>query len=95
MPTGRSDLAVVTVNNMIYAIGGRSDDTYYEMANEAYDPGANFWSTKSAMPTGRNGMAAAVMDGVIYVMGGYSFTEGYETANDTYFPALYIYRKDD
>jgi hypothetical protein len=38
MPTGRQGLAAAAVGGAIYAIGGRSEATHYEIANESYRP---------------------------------------------------------
>ena len=71
MPTTRAHLCVVTLNGLVYAIGG-TDTTgsadYSVM--EVYNPSSNSWSTSTPMPTGRRGFAAAVVGGKIYAMGG-------------------------
>jgi hypothetical protein len=72
MPTGRMRLAVVTVDGVIYAIGGSSSGNLHQTVVEAYDPVANAWTTKKAMTTGRAGLAAVEVGGIVYVMGGLS-----------------------
>jgi N-acetylneuraminic acid mutarotase len=69
MPTARTGLVVVTVNNKIYAIGGLNSSGYLNKVEE-YDPAKDSWTTKASMPTRRAEAAAAVVNGKIYVMGG-------------------------
>jgi N-acetylneuraminic acid mutarotase len=70
MPTGRRFLGLASVDGVIYAIGGESDEGVYEKKNEAYDPVTNSWSTKAEMPTARRTFGISVVDGVIYAIGG-------------------------
>ena len=67
MPTTRGNLAAAVVNNIIYAIGGGG---VYLATNEAYDPVANTWSTKTDMPTARGSLGAAAVNNIIYAIGG-------------------------
>ncbi len=69
MPTARDDLAAVTVNKTIYAIGG-GDESNFLNTVQAYNPKNNRWKDVSPMPTARDGLAAVVNDGKIYAIGG-------------------------
>ncbi len=73
--TPRAGLAVVAVNGLIYAIGGRTGTDAASTSNlvEAYNPAipSDPWTTRRPMRTPRYGAAAAVgPDGRIYVVGG-------------------------
>jgi hypothetical protein len=73
IPTGRNQLTAVTVQNMIYAIGGFAD-TYPGIPlakNEVYDPYTNTWATKAEMPTARISICANNVNDQIYVIGGF------------------------
>ena len=93
MPTARMGLAIVVVNDSIYAIGGypRANSQGLK-TNEVYDPSTDTWTKKLNMPTKRLGLAASVVKGKIYVIGGASLATGghpgvktveeYDPAND-------------
>lgn len=82
MPTARHNVAVVAVNNKIYAIGGiymeglmpTESGPPYDVVEE-YDPEMDEWITKTPMPTPRRNFAAAVVNGKIYAIGGYTSDE--------------------
>ncbi|MBI4569006.1 MAG: hypothetical protein HY719_11485 [Planctomycetes bacterium] len=92
MPTARSELGAATVNNIIYAIGGRVGDGSVKSAVvEAYDPATNSWTTKQPMPTARDSLAVVPMNGKIYAIGGNgggvaasSIVEEYDPSNNTW-----------
>src|SRR5664279_360359 len=70
------------VNGTIYAVGG-FDGTSALSVVEAYDPGTDQWSTKTAMPGGVVAPAAAAIGGTLYVIGGFdgasvTATTGYD-----------------
>jgi N-acetylneuraminic acid mutarotase len=97
MPTPRADLCANIVNGRIYCMGGKKywgvDAEYQELnVTEVYNPGSNFWTTKSPMPIPVLGAASAVIDGKIYVIGGSRhFQQGWELAivgsNQVYDPS--------
>ena len=66
MPTARYQLAVVSVDSMIYTLGGNP----YRTTNEVYTPATDSWATRTAMPAGRSLMSAAAITGRLYVAGG-------------------------
>lgn len=82
MPTARHHLQIVSIDEKIFALGGRilgdgirSEDIDPTLTNfdrnEMYDPKTNKWTVKEPMLTKRSGFAAAVPeDGNIYVFGG-------------------------
>jgi hypothetical protein len=92
MPTARTHLGAATSSSggLTYAIGGNSGAAYFG-ANEAYNVGANSWSTKAAMPTPRANLAVVIgADGLIYAIGGYNGTsylatvEAYNPSTNTW-----------
>lgn len=68
MFTAREGCAVVSLGNLIYAIGG--DNSVELGTTEAYDPDANSWSPKDNLNTPRVDLGAAVVNGRIYAIGG-------------------------
>ena len=77
MPTARWGLASVSVNNMVFAIGGADEYEAVKLLDivEQYDPVADTWVTKSPMPRGRLALAGCELDNVIYVPGGGGLTQ--------------------
>jgi N-acetylneuraminic acid mutarotase/Tfp pilus assembly protein PilX len=87
MPTARTNLMIATVNNKIYAIGGRlATNTFFKLVEE-YNPATNTWATKASMPTARSDAAAAVVNGKIYVVGGVNAGNNALSTNEEYDPA--------
>ena len=73
MPTARSQLVAVTVNNIIYAIGGAGSSLTALRTVQAYNPATNSWSTKAQLPSGRRAQTGASSIGnKIYVAGGFN-----------------------
>jgi Putative Ig domain/Galactose oxidase, central domain/Bacterial Ig-like domain/Kelch motif len=67
LPIARFGLAAVSLNGLIYAIGG-SD---FSGAVDAYNPATNTWTVEASLPDPRNDLAAvAGSDGMIYAIGG-------------------------
>ena len=85
MPTARGGLGVATVNGKIYAIGGLSGGSPFNV-NEMYDPGTNEWTTETPMPTARSGCAIAVYENEIYVIGGTVGNNEFVGNNEVYDP---------
>ena len=69
MPTPRTNLAVVVHEDLIYAMGGVSNDGVTGKL-EVYDPGVDAWTTRSPKPTPAGFVSAVVVDDRIYVPGG-------------------------
>ncbi len=83
MPTARYDLAVVSVEGKILAIGGRNGSK--QAVVEEFDPFTNTWLTKAPLPTARWGLAAVENGGKVYAIGGsYPVAEVdiYDPSND-------------
>jgi N-acetylneuraminic acid mutarotase len=72
MPTRRSNMTVGEIGGIIYAVGGYENSARYLATNEAYDPGADKWTSKAPLPGAREtrGTNNAVVDGKLYVIGG-------------------------
>ena len=70
LPTPRTDLVAVCVDNCIYTFGGWNGDTINFIAYdkvEVYDLSTNSWETKTSMPLPLNGMVGeAIQDSKIF-----------------------------
>ena len=65
-------LAVASVGNVLYAIGGSALSGTTMLASVyAYDPAANTWTTKCQLQVPRTQLMAASLDGVLYAYGGW------------------------
>ncbi|HVF48194.1 MAG TPA: kelch repeat-containing protein [Pyrinomonadaceae bacterium] len=92
MPTERGAMAVGEINGLIYVVGGYDRNSRSLPSNDAYDPVADRWASKSSMPTAREvaGTNTAVVDGKLYVIGGNArgycsnANEAYDAATDTW-----------
>ena len=69
MPTARYSLATVTVNGLIFAIGGKTANEVTDLV-ESYDPVTNLWKSVLAKPTPVYEVNAVVVGGKVYVPGG-------------------------
>lgn len=72
MPTARGNLATVSWNNKIYAIGGFTSASGISATDkvEVYNPQSDSWETKPDMPTARGELAAVALNNKIYAIGG-------------------------
>ena len=76
LETPRRDLAAVSCNGYIYAIGGQAGHSSYSVIRlksvERYDPASNSneWTVVKPMHYARSKAAACVINGKIYVVGG-------------------------
>ena len=87
MPSARSQLVAVTVNNIIYAIGGAGSSLTALRTVQAYNPATNSWSTKAQLPSGRRAQTGASSIGnKIYVAGGFNTSAALTKT-------LYVYRR--
>jgi len=83
MPTPRGRLAVVALDDLIYAIGGASEQGITGRV-EVYDAGSDSWNSAPPLPTPAANVQAAAVGGRIYVPGGYS-------ANGDFLDCLQVY----
>lgn len=70
MPTPRAAASSVVLDDKVYVIGGRVDDSEGLSAVEVYDPQADSWTRRADMTTPRGELAVAAHDGLIYTFGG-------------------------
>ena len=79
MPTARTGFAIGAVGQKIYAIGGAViNDCAVVSQVEAYDPGADLWTTGLAPipPPRRWRPVGGTLGGIVYVVGGSSTVDG-------------------
>lgn len=69
MPTPRYGLAIASIGNALYAIGGQTENEIIGV-NEYFSPEINQWIVKSTKPTPASEISAVVIGGNIYVPGG-------------------------
>ena len=72
LPVPREGLGAGVINGVLYAVGG---DSSWEAGSslptlDAYDPGTNSWSARTAMPAVRADLAVAVAGSRLYAIGG-------------------------
>ncbi len=85
----RDNLAVTSVNGLIYAIGGEDESLVYDSI-ECYNPIVDQWIIKASMLSPRVNHGACVIDGEIYVVGGWigeeiaTTMEKYNPVEDTW-----------
>ena len=83
MPTPRSFIATVMLDDKIYVIGG--NDKYDKNVNEIYDPKTDAWETGAPMNTAGAFLSAVAMNGKIYVLGfGSNEVEIYDPSTNTW-----------
>jgi N-acetylneuraminic acid mutarotase len=70
----RTACALVSCDNYIYAIGGRSSHDSIEDSVERYDVQKNQWEQVAPLPFARQSACAACFDKYIYVFGGTKYT---------------------
>ena len=73
IPTSRTQITPVELNNKIYVIGGYGGSFSPVATNSIYDITTNTWSAGASMPTAVGDYAIATYgDSLIYVVGGYT-----------------------
>lgn len=85
MPTARQEVAVATLDNRVYVIGGFGPGAEPVATVEAYDPAANRWEARAPLPAPLHHPAAAVAAGRLLVIGGYTGGRVSWTASDAVF----------
>jgi len=70
MKTRRKHLGTAVLDNMLYAIGGRDENTELNSV-EKYDHTTNQWTSVVAMNFRRSGVGLAVVNGHLYAVGGF------------------------
>jgi RNA polymerase sigma factor (sigma-70 family) len=72
MPTTRYAVALIAINNKIYAVGGVSSFNPYRIVStvEIYDPKTDTWEKGIDLPNAIGYHTGAVADGRIYIIGG-------------------------
>ena len=70
MPTARTGVTAVTLNDAIYVMGGLDANGKVLDVVEIYDPASNTWQNGPNLRTARYNSASVVFEGRIYLMGG-------------------------
>lgn len=86
MPTPRTNLAVTVHRNLVYAIGGISNEGVTGKV-EVYDAKADAWTTGNPKPAPVGFVSAAVLDDRIYVPGGIGPEGSLQDVLEVYDPA--------
>ncbi len=61
---------VVSVNGIVYVLGGYTANSLVMDNVEAYEPATDIWTAKAPMPTANANFGVEVVNGIIYVIGG-------------------------
>ena len=85
LPTPRSGLGAVSVNGVIYTVGGRSLQGISQTV-EIYDPLSDTWTSGAPMPTERVLLTVGELDGILYAIGGSSERVPFLGTNEAYQP---------
>ena len=95
-PTKRTEVAVVTLRDKIYVVGGFEQPGFSNLMNlaitasvEEYDPSTDRWTTKAPMPVGLHHVGIGVTGGRLYVIGGYT-----QSGLGVWQPAAMVYAYD-
>jgi len=95
-PTKRTEVAVVTLRDKVYVVGGFEQPSFSNLPNlaitasvEEYDPSTDRWTTKAPMPVGLHHVGIGVTGGRLYVIGGYT-----QSGLGVWQPAATVYAYD-
>ena len=95
-PTKRTEVAVVTLRDKIYVVGGFEQPGFSNLLNlaitalvEEYDPSTDRWTIKAPMPIGLHHAGIGVTGGRLYVIGGYL-----QSGLSVWQPAATVYEYD-
>ena len=73
LPTPRTEVTAASLNNLVYVIGGFTNDGRISNLVEAYNTSNNFWNKNiNTLPIPLHHTVASTYDGKIYVIGGYT-----------------------
>ncbi len=88
MPTPRTEIAVATIGEKIYVIGGIDRSSRVTDIVEVYNTITNTWDLTSSLPIKLHHVASASFSGEVYVVGGY--LEGWVPTD-----SLFIYNPEN
>ena len=69
MPTPRTGIAAVAVNDQVFTFGGQNEEGAIVATVERFDPASNSWTTLPDMNQARFNAAATVLNGTVYING--------------------------
>src|SRR4029079_2382565 len=70
LPTPRNEVALATVGNKIYVVGGGISGNAVPLIDE-YDPASDSWKALAPMPKGLDHLGVAVIGNTIITVGGF------------------------
>lgn len=70
LPTPRTGLALGVVDGIIYAVGGRTDESPALTTVEAFDPATNTWTARAPMLSARSFFEIGVVNGKLFAVDG-------------------------
>ena len=85
MPTPRARLGFVSLDGLLYAIGGDSALGISDLV-EVYDPASDLWSRRASKPTAVANVGVVAWRGSLYVPGGYTAAGDASDALEIYDP---------
>lgn len=69
MPSKRSGIGAVSVNDTLYVFGGKNLTNTFNN-NEGFNVKNNTWNIEKPIPTARHALGVSSFDGKIHVIGG-------------------------
>ncbi len=88
MPTARSGVTAVALENQVYVLGGQNANGQALTTVERYDAENDTWTTLPSMDIARFNASAAVLNDKIYVMGGQGNNSSVLQSVEVYDPVL-------